>query len=96
MEYTKGEWKVIQKKASKVPFFDGFTLSVEGGKLLIALCDREKWDNKKQRLANAHLIAAAPDAYKELKEAYDMGLFDGCDDIQFNRIKQALAKAEGR
>ena len=92
MEYTKGEWKVIQKKASKVPFFDGFTLSVEGGKLLIALCDREKWDNKKQRLANAHLIAAAPDMYEALKEILTY------DKIEYFKAKwvEALAKAEGR
>jgi len=98
MNYTKGEWKVKQPKGKAGEFFDGFTLSVEGDKLLIALCDRKGWDNKQQRLANANLIAAAPDMYEALKEM----LVDWqSGDIEINSatrelIDKALAKVEGK
>ena len=44
---------------------------------------------------NALLMKAAPKMYEELKKAYDMGLFDGYDDEQFDAVKQILAEVEG-
>jgi len=90
MNYTKGEWKAEQDAANSIRIFS------QDSEQIASVMDYDGNDITEEMEANAHLIAAAPDAYKELKEAYGMGLFDGCDDIQFNRIKQALAKAEGK
>ena len=68
MKYSKGEWEVVKKDKAHSLFFDGFSVSVNTKELVIALCDRDKWDHKEQRLANAHLIAAAPDMYEALRK----------------------------
>lgn len=97
MNYTKGEWKVKQPKGKAIEFFDGFTLSVEGDKLLIALCDRKGWDNKQQRLANANLIAAAPDMYEACKEMLEeLRITKGVASVWLSKWAKALAKAEGK
>ena len=104
MNYTKGEWKVEQKDEKHGLFFDGFTLSVKTKDLIIALCDRDKWDHKKERLANANLIAAAPELleaceYAMLELAVKAGdkLLRSPEWVEFsNRAKQALAKAAGK
>ena len=104
MNYTKGEWKVREYDEGTRPFIDGFSLAVQSPKLVVALCDKDSWDNKKQRLANANLIAAAPDMYEALKELIWV-LGEQGDELahaniayvkEWNLGKQALAKAEGR
>ena len=111
MNHTKGEWKVKQKKPTEANFFDGFILLVEDERLLIALCDREGWDNHKERLANAHLIAAAPENYeanletlrifRDLRDNHEAlwnHLIEEYPDIvnHWDKIKKALAKAKGK
>jgi len=95
MNYTKGEWKVKQMKDSE--FFDDFTLMVESKKLTIALCDRLPWDSKKERLANAHLIAAAPMLYDACDLVQRAWAGDGVDmATAIDSCLLALAKAEGK
>ena len=106
MNYTKGKWKVNQKDRAKAKFFDHFTLGVEGDGLLVALCDRELWDKHKERLANANLIAAAPDMHIKLIEADLLicelcrrlnPLHENCTSCQEREPRlAALAKAEGK
>lgn len=101
LQYTKGDWKVKQKKPTEANFFDGFTLLVEDEKLLIALCDREGWDNHKERLANANLIAASPMMHKVLgtikrtaESSGDLYYLQNALKIIAYQARQALAKVE--
>jgi len=110
MNYTKGEWKVREYDEGTRPFIDGFSLAVQSPKLVVALCDKDSWDNKKQRLANANLIAAAPDMYEALRELHSPPkhpIKDCPADISSNpctcgwhdamdKAMKALAKAEGK
>ena len=109
MNYTKGEWEVITKKRNEAQFFDHFTLGVQSDKLLIALCDREQWDEHKERLANAHLIAAAPLMHGQLETGIT-ALTEALNHLNSKEIREAtdyikgviagnemaLAKAEGK
>ena len=52
------------------------------------------WPDGDEKLANAYLIAAAPDLYEALKIAQLWLDVDGRFDMQ--RINAAIAKAEGR
>ena len=96
MEYTKGEWK-----AGNV---DVVTESTH-----IANCYTESNFKRPpigEALANAHLIAAAPDNYKRLRETTILlesilakFVLSGSDESIKRTIrdnKQALAKAEGK
>lgn len=100
IEHTKREWKVTTKPKEQVKFFDGFTLYVESDNLLIALCDREDWDRKEERQANAQLIAAAPELYEVCKIALEIFVsFDVRNKIVSGvslQLNEALAKAEGK
>ena len=108
MNYTNGEWEVKQKELDEAIFFENFTLLVQSEKLVIALCDREHWDKHKERLANANLIAAAPDMYEALSDL--AACFRNTEilgniqnegekhslEIAINSMSKALAKAAGK
>jgi len=98
MNYTKGEWKVTKHKP-----LDNYVIAVLGEKQYLddTICQLGYSPNM---LANAHLIAAAPDMYEALQElteiTHDLGLGDGSPDPQVEasnrKARQALAKAEGK
>jgi hypothetical protein len=95
MNYTKGEWKVKDDR----PHF-----SIQVGRQNIASISSLNNMLNDEKLANAHLIAAAPEMYEALRElseiTHDLGLGDGTPDPQIEasnkKARQALAKAEGR
>lgn len=96
MEYTKGEWKV------------GFP---EDGTLFIRVRTSRAvrriatiFDNREENLANAQLIAAAPDLYEALKaltthfklSPHLDNLRTGYDEDYIEQAERAIAKAEGK
>ena len=75
MEYTKGKWEL---KGNKI---------IKPGQGTIAICPTQS-DGVLEFIANAHLIAIAPDMYKALKQAQEgAGDWRGVIDL-------ALFKAE--
>jgi len=64
--YSKGDWRIKQKPEHGIPFFEGFTLAIENDEIMIALCDRQNWDHKPERLDNAHLLVTAPKLHRAL------------------------------
>jgi hypothetical protein len=64
MNYSEGEWTVKEEENQS---FIGFQVFIESPDLLVAICDMEGWGQKEERLANAHLISAAPNMYEALK-----------------------------
>ena len=102
MKYTKGDWKVNKLGKSQSNCYQDFTLIVKSSPTVIALCDREGWTGHEERLANAHLISAAPDQNRALSEI-DHWLNANpniSNDPQLHiihiHIQNALAKAEGK
>lgn len=90
-KFTPGPWKIVE---DRVPS----SLEVYGG--TIAICECWRRANAETEMANAHLIAAAPDLYKTLEWVYttavehdDQDEFDWA--IYCERLYQALAKARG-
>ena len=90
MEYTK-DW--VQK--------GDFVFSGEKPPRLIASIGTMNF-GRKERLANAHLIAAAPDLYEALKGlaiAYNVdgeGVIVNQDPHYWQQALKAIAKAEGK
>jgi hypothetical protein len=96
MSYTKGPWKLMY---GTVPDFDGSdVLTVYGPnakinekhEIIAAIVDKTHCVEKD--LANAHLIAAAPDMLELLKMLNRRGGL-GYDIHEY--IEKAIAKAEG-
>lgn len=85
MNYTEGEWKVNRLDDGTV------AIRVEVRNSLIRIATMPLSGN----LANANLIAAAPNMYKALKEAQEL-IADTAHPIAEYNIEQALAKAEGK
>jgi ribosomal protein L40E len=97
--YTKGEWTVDKTELAT------FIQSPDTG-YVVAICSRPEWvGEKKERDANAHLIAAAPLLYEALKEA-DATIcelcvrlnpwHENCTSCEEREIRlKAIAKAEG-
>jgi alpha-N-acetylglucosamine transferase len=89
MNYTKGEWKkvIVGERAE--------TLFIKTLDEIIC----EVFPIPNEGLANAHLIAAAPDMYEALRELYRI-LEEDEDYKRYNpkmkQAEQALAKAEGK
>lgn len=89
--HTPGPWEI-----SESPDFPGQqTIHAQGSDRILAVLDR----TDEQDIANARLIAAAPDLLEALKEAirlYDEG--DATDVLEFIRCeaRAALTKAEGQ
>lgn len=97
--FTKGPWKQIN---------GGFHISAKGQPGKIASAHEIHMD-KATRLANATLIAAAPDLHEQgrkaerlMEQAADFlgnhGFIDMADELRIQRqeLAVALAKAEGR
>lgn len=100
-KHTPGPWRVERSPNRKV-------LCVFGGAEFDTWICGELQANNHTRidtsecLANANLIAAAPDLLAELKSAVailtENGklVFDGVHGVAVNRMKAAIAKAEGQ
>ena len=88
MNYTKGEWK---KEGNKIKVF---------GRGTIAICPSPTDDEGVlEFVANAHLIAAAPEMYEALLVIKSWlggkAVYVGWSKDTNNLIRTALAKAEG-
>lgn len=91
--YTKGKWEAISWNL-QYPKYEMRVYAKDRG--LIARIDT---DTTLDFNANARLISAAPDMYRLLKEIYEAEL--NADVIRilspwFDKVEQALAKAEGK
>ncbi len=96
-KHTPGPWKVDCKSDNECPGVgtaDGcFSIVVIGFK------DDERddcgvdGDTREQELANAHLIASAPDLLAALKKAVER---QGFTNAELITARAAIAKAEGR
>lgn len=92
MNYTKGEWKLVQPKS-------GTLLIVSGNKNIASTSTATSIEDAQEVLGNAYLIASAPDMYEALLAVYqdiELQNVDG-GSAELNLIVQkALAKAEGK
>ena len=88
LNYTKGEWRVHPAHKTDV-------YALKDGSHFIAECGNARLPNGED-LANAQLIASAPDMYKVLK-LIRLAL-DGidCDPAYWVMADEALLKAEGK
>ena len=107
MNYTKGEWQFTLNTDKKHSEIDIFSQVGKGVKYLGTL--NALWLSNEEKLANAHLIAAAPMMYEALKAVLpwakdwvkylrnNVGQGQGQNaDEQFLKAEKALAKAEGK
>lgn len=98
--FTEGKWKVRHDSPENI--------FVYTANMTIASCRDGDWIVREdEALANARLIAAAPDMYEALKETLDFiegygsqrhlgGNSDNCDHCRIKKMaKLALLKAEG-
>jgi hypothetical protein len=100
MNYTKGEWKVEEDNLGcKNIIVDKQEIFSIGGDTN-EIGYTTGLSNEEQDLANAHLIAAAPEMYEALKEMvrhFNQDVLNTYfDNKTLNPAKQALAKAEGK
>ena len=58
------------------------------------ICDIAKWDTQERQIANAQLIAAAPDLLEALEAVLECG--STTDQWWMDKAKAAINKAEGR
>jgi len=95
MEYTKGKWIVTQWASHNDVHVSSNILI--GIPTFIANCGNpgiSSLPHNPEALANAHLIAAAPDMYEALKKLTDLGRPLSRGDM--SEGNKALAKAEGK
>lgn len=90
-KHTSGPWCVER---------NGITVK-QTGKYAMKICQAfEVFMGRKQREANAHLIAAAPDmldALRDAREAFGtISASNGATRESLKQINAAIAKAEGR
>ena len=89
-KFTKGPWEL-----STEPVSEHYCLTVECGKVMrvniITRATDIKFTEGLERIANAHLIAAAPELYAMLEILSD----EFCNDSMQDEIELLLAKARG-
>lgn len=85
--YTKGKWKIVSDEMS-------ILICDEVGRVIVVVKD----GSYEEKVANAQLIASAPDLYEALKGCADIvAALDGTGDTPLGRqIAKALAKVEGK
>jgi len=89
-KFTPGHWKIVE---DRVPS----SLEVYGGTTAICECWRRA--NPETEIANAHLIAAAPELYEALIACAEVfagdTLYKGALVNALEKTRAALAKARG-
>lgn len=105
MNYTKGEWILEILDEKQYPKGDGdygLKISIQTPDHKNGICYlTDKWISSpkgSEMLANAQLIAAAPDMFEVLNDiemTMGMTLADHFPELR-NKIVKALAKAEGK
>lgn len=102
MNYTKGEWSISESKEQC------FGETIVNRKIVtmtkigkadvgVALGINSIGNKYPEAEANAHLISAAPDMYEALKEYIEVATIQDPIILPiFNKIKKAVAKAEGK
>lgn len=101
-EHTSGPWRVEGDGYDTATYVMANDVMVKGGKegRIIAVCHSYNRQDRISRLANAHLIAAAPELLEALKSIMPHGL--AMDDDAMDHMpgvkaaRLAIAKAEGR
>lgn len=82
-KFTQGEWHC-----------KGFpSISVKGNGFICKVLER--YMDRTERVANANLIAAAPEMYRMLSGMYETSCITGEDGEEVDEIKELLAKARG-
>ena len=102
MNYTKGDWEITDSAFSR---FTTYRKHRTGGRTFVTtLLSREliaeaQGDTQEEAEANAHLIAASPDMYEALRQAWAL-LATRCHIPAIKSAAdicgKALAKAEGK
>lgn len=96
MEHTPGPWKVVGQY--RAHHQDEVRLRIDGPKGYIALTEPYNGSNK-EIVANAHLIAAAPDLLEAAVHLLSLNHTQGVTQEQYELAEQeldsAIAKAEG-
>ena len=89
MEYTKGEWKLVQPASRQI--------EVLGYTGMIATLRLNSLMTPQEMQANAQLIASAPDLYEALIELVAWYKARGFDRElpEYRNAEKALTKAEG-
>ena len=90
IKFTKREWEIVTEADS-----EHYCLTVDcGGVMRVNVITSARditFSELLERIANAHLIAAAPEMYEMLSELSEL---DGCQMLK-PEIKKLLAKARG-
>lgn len=104
--FTPSEWRV--EEGGK--FVDGCAITSDSRDGMVEICEvkyayldgGELNDFEREQVANAHLIAAAPDMYRALCDMVDQFNAEECVDFEneadyrvIKAARAALAKAEG-
>ena len=71
----------------------GYEIQDDKGALI---CNLSGWRGEQQTLANAKLIAAAPELLEALKELCDVTDTNDYNEAAFFKAEAAIAKAEGQ
>ena len=71
----------------------GYEIQDDKGALI---CNLSGWRGEQQTLANARLIAAAPELLEALKELCDVTDTNDYNEAAFFKAEAAIAKAEGQ
>lgn len=86
-KFTKGPWLKCQRGESLV--------GIEGKNVSVYNCGLSGSGKSPESVANAYLIAAAPDMYKLLEEFKLFAVRQGWDHVLINDAEKLLAKARG-
>ena len=110
MSHTPGPWLVnfeqnkFDSRHSKVQVVDGSSASLNNGglPLVLANVNAMPFNDESEPLANAHLIASAPDLLASLIELESMVAEMlpkhgpcGWGELALNQAREAIAKAKG-
>ena len=89
-EFTKGTWEAGIDTSSMLPYV---WTKLKNVPAKIAVMHRCPYIKDKEQLANARLIAAAPEMYNWLKTISE--IFDKGNVINVSNIKELLARIDG-
>lgn len=102
-KFTQGEWAVSTHR-DEVSVYMGEAVNnpYEHNCSDVWCCDSQWWENDETAIANAHLISAAPDMYRALRDVLDECEMqqDGyhlasLTQYEVEAVRAALSKADG-